>query len=141
MFATVAKDRTRSTIGFAADRLKKRLQFCIPRGSAAPGATTGAPQMFPWAKCSLVGKNLLVCQEEIIHGIRGVQQGSPLAPLFFSLALQEVLTEVRPLFDESSWKIWYLDDGTLFGKLEPLEMVLAPFGRKTSRHRSGAEFA
>ena len=44
---------------------------------------------------------------------------------FFPLALQEVLIEVRPLFDEASWKIWYLDDGTIFGNLELLEVVLA----------------
>ena len=83
-----------------------------------------APEMYPWAKWSLGGKNLLVCQQETMHGVRGVQQGSPLGPLFFSLALQEVLVELRPLFDEASWKIWYLDDGTLFGNLELLEAVL-----------------
>ena len=66
-----------------------------------------APAMYPWAKWSLCGKNLLVCQEEILHGVRGVQQGSPLGPLFFALALQEVLAELRPLFDDASWKIWY----------------------------------
>ena len=83
-----------------------------------------APAMFPWAKWSLGGQNLLVCQEETLHGVRGVQQGSPLGPLFFALALQEVLAELRPLFDEASWKIWYLDDGTIFGNLELLEAVL-----------------
>ena len=83
-----------------------------------------APAMFPWAKWSLGGQNLLVCQEETLHGVRGVQQGSPLGPLFFALALQEVLAELRPLFGDASWKIWYLDDGTIFGNLELLEAVL-----------------
>ena len=83
-----------------------------------------APEMFQWAKWSLGSKNLLVCQEETLYGVRGVQQGSPLGPLFFSLALQEVLVEMRPLFDEASWKLWYLDDGTIFGSLELLEQVL-----------------
>ena len=81
--------------------------------------------MFPWAKWSLAGKNLLVCQEETLYGVRGVQQGSPLVPLFFSLALQEVLVEMRRLFDDASWKIWYLDDGTIFGNLHLLEQVLS----------------
>ena len=58
-------------------------------------------------------------------GVRGVQQGSPHSPLFFSLALQEVLVELRPLFDDASWKLWYLDDGTIFGSLDLLEQVLA----------------
>ena len=58
-------------------------------------------------------------------GVRGVQQGSPHSPLFFSLALQEVLVELRPLFDDASWKIRYLDDGTMFGSLDLLEQVLA----------------
>ena len=75
-----------------------------------------APAMFQWAKWSLSTKNLLVCQDQNLYGVRGVQQGSPLGPLFFSLALQEVLSNLRPLFENRSecWKIWYLDDGTIY---------------------------
>ena len=76
--------------------------------------------MFRWAMWSLEGKHLLVCQEETIYGVRDVQQGRPLGPFFFALTPQEVSVELRPLFDEASWKIWCLDDGTIFGNLESL---------------------
>ena len=35
------------------------------------------------------------------------------------------MAELPPLFDETSWKIWYLDDGTIFGNLELLELISA----------------
>ena len=35
------------------------------------------------------------------------------------------MAKLRPLFDETSWKIWYLDDGTIFGNLELLELISA----------------
>ena len=92
-----------------------------------------APPMFQWAKWSLGSKNLLVFQEDTLYGVRGVQQGSPLGPRFFSLALQEVLVELRLMFDEASWKIWYLDDGTIFGNLELLEQVLLRLEQKLPR--------
>ena len=41
-----------------------------------------APHIFQWAKWSLGGRNLLVCQEETLYGVRSVQQGSPLGPRF-----------------------------------------------------------
>ena len=53
-----------------------------------------------------------------MYGVQGVQQGDPLGPLLFALSLQEVLVELLSLFDEASGKIWYLDDGTIFGRLE-----------------------
>ena len=124
MLSTAAKDRARTTIGFAADRLKNAFNFVF-RAAVLRQVQLRAPEMYPWAKWSLGGRNLLVCQDETMHGVRGVQQGSPLGPLFFALALQEVLAELRPLFDDASWKIWYLDDGTIYGNLELLETVLA----------------
>ena len=44
----------------------------------------------------------------------------------FPLALQEVLSKLRPLFENrpECWKIWYIDDGTIYGTLELLELVL-----------------
>ena len=97
----------------------------VLRASVLRQVQQKAPHMFQWAKWSLGARNLLVCQEEVLYGVRGVQQGSPLGPLFFALALQEVLIELRSLFDDASWKIWYLDDGTIYGNLELLEQLLS----------------
>ena len=37
----------------------------------------------------------------LLNGVRGVQQASPFGPLFCSLSLQEMLVEIRPLFDDA----------------------------------------
>ena len=69
-------------------RFGSGLSFC--------GAAEGSAY-FPMGEMVTGRRKLLVCQEETLHGVRGVQQGSPLGPLFFAFALQEVLVELRPL--------------------------------------------
>jgi hypothetical protein len=49
---------------------------------------------------------------------QGVQQGSPLGPLFFNLAIHDIIRACPGSLD------WYLDDGTLLGRLTDLEGAL-----------------
>ncbi|XP_073955687.1 uncharacterized protein [Choristoneura fumiferana] len=54
----------------------------------------------------------------------GAQQGDPLGPLTFSLAIHKVIAELR-----SPLNVWYLDDGTIGGRPEEVErdlLVLLP---------------
>ena len=48
--------------------------------------------------------------EQIIHSREGVQQGDPLGPFLFSLALMDTIKSCK-----SESNIWYLDDGTIAG--------------------------
>ena len=55
----------------------------------------------------------LVIGNEIILFETGVQQGDPLGPVQFALAVDEIARSVR-----SPIKIWYLDDATIGGQVE-----------------------
>lgn len=52
------------------------------------------------------GKNLILSR-------RGVQQGDPLGPALFCLALQRIISSLQLL--ELDLNLWYLDDGTIAG--------------------------
>ena len=48
----------------------------------------------------------------------GVQQGDPLGPFLFCLVLQVLVNKVRDCVPNLSLNNWYMDDGSLFGKVE-----------------------
>ncbi|XP_069953548.1 protein amalgam-like [Cherax quadricarinatus] len=66
--------------------------------------------------------SILLFGEHEIPSSEGVQQGDPLAPLFFCLAVRELTSNLR-----SKLNTWYLDDGILAGTeeslLEDLQLV------------------
>lgn len=53
--------------------------------------------------------------QETINSCSGVQQGCPLAPLLFSLVLQEIIKKVAVRVPTLKINLWYLDDGHLAG--------------------------
>ena len=55
----------------------------------------------------------------------GVQQGDPLGPLGFALALQPIVEKVKKKVPGLLINVWYLDDGTLCGSAEDLLKALA----------------
>ena len=59
----------------------------------------------------------LYCHDAVIQSSCGVQQGDPLGPLLFSLAIHEVNLGLRRAHPELR-SVWYLDDGTLMGSPE-----------------------
>ena len=61
----------------------------------------------------------LFFDDSIIPSATGVQQGDPLGPVLFSLAIHSLASELVPTFN-----VWYLDDGTLGGSPQS---VLADF--------------
>lgn len=66
----------------------------------------------------------LFCGKEIIESQQGVQQGDPMAPVLFCMAIQPLLDEIKAKFPNLDINAWYLDDGNLVGSIEDISGVL-----------------
>ena len=60
----------------------------------------------------------------IIHSCSSVQQGDPLGPLGFSLALQPLVESIKAEVPNLNINVWYLEDGTLCGNPADLAAAL-----------------
>jgi hypothetical protein len=78
-----------------------------------------APHLLPWASVCLQPTPLYV-DDSIIESTEGGQQGAPLVPLLFALAIHDVVRSVPAC----PANFWYLDDGTIGGSLEQAEAAL-----------------
>ena len=72
-----------------------------------------APSILRLASTAHATSSHLVIGNETILSETGVQQGDPLGPVLFALAVDEIARGVR-----SPINIWYLDDATLGGPAE-----------------------
>ena len=64
-------------------------------------------------QCYSKASNLFFGPSYIIKSQEGAQQGDPLGPFLFSLAIMDLTKEL-----ESEVNLWYLDDGTIIGTAE-----------------------
>ena len=72
-----------------------------------------APSILRLASTAYATNSHLVIGNETILSETGVQQGDPLGPVLFALAVDEISRSVR-----SPTNIWYLDDATIGGPME-----------------------
>ena len=72
-----------------------------------------APSILRLASTAYATSSHLVIGNETILSETGVQQGSPLSPVLFALAVDEIARSVR-----SSINIWDMDDATIGGPME-----------------------
>ena len=81
------------------------------------------PSLAPWMECCYGARPALHLGKVIIPSCCGVQQGDPLGPLGFSLALQPLVESIKSNVPDLKVNVWYLDDGTLCGS--PADLALA----------------
>ena len=74
---------------------------------------TISPLIFRLASSAYATSSHLVIGNETILSETGVQQGDPLGPVLFALAVDEIARSVK-----SQINIWYLDDATIDGPVE-----------------------
>ena len=86
-----------------------------------------APDLYPFVHSAYEKPSSLFYGDSVIQSEEGIQQGDPLGPLLFCLAIHPMVLQLR-----SEFRVFYLDDGTLGGSvpevLEDLQLVvkLAP---------------
>ena len=72
-----------------------------------------APELLPLVTCAYSTPSSLFFGEDIIPSSEGVQQGDPLGPLLFCLAIHDLVQQLQ-----SEFTVFFLDDSTLSGSLE-----------------------
>ncbi|KAJ0599143.1 putative reverse transcriptase domain, exostosin [Helianthus annuus] len=72
------------------------------------------PSIFPWVQFLYAQPARLYVGNDRIGAFTGVQQGDPLGPLLFALALHPLVLQVQENC-KLPFHAWYLDDGTVIG--------------------------
>ncbi|GAU92580.1 hypothetical protein RvY_04643 [Ramazzottius varieornatus] len=71
------------------------------------------PKYFPFAWQSYRYSSKLLFGQHTLESAKGEQQGDPLGPLLFCVLIQKLVKSLT-----SPLNVWYLDDGTIGGKIE-----------------------
>ena len=68
------------------------------------------PDIFRLASLAYGSPTPIMANGNLIWSNSGVQQGDPLGPLLFSLAIHDIASSMK-----SNFNVWYLDDATIAG--------------------------
>jgi hypothetical protein len=101
-----------------------KLDFCnafnaIRRDAVLESVAATLPEVYSYINASYSSPSHLAFGDEIIESAEGVQQGDPLGPLLFCLAIHPLLTHCG-----SELRIGYLDDLTFGGELPALAVEI-----------------
>ena len=108
---------------------------CIDRSVFFRGVAEFMPGLCRWVEWCHGASAHLVFGKHNLSSQSGLQQGDPLGPLLFSLALRPVATELVGLGRDGNAGrkldlcFFYLDDGFLAGDLEIVSQALATFAQ------------
>ena len=92
----------------------------IRRDKVLEAVREHVPELLPFVYAAYSSPSSLFWGDRIIRSAEGVQQGDPLGPLLFCLAIHRICTQL-----ESEMSLFYLDDGTLGGTVDDLKHDLA----------------
>ena len=82
------------------------------------------PKLSPWVEFTYCKEAPLFIQGGLtITSQEGIQQGDPLAPLLFSVAINPVVRQIATQF-QTEWSSWYLDDGNLISSISEVRKVM-----------------
>ena len=85
----------------------------LRRDSILESVSTYCPELLPFASSSMESASVLQFGEFNLSSAEGAQQGDPLGPLYFCLAIKDVLDSLR-----SEFVVGYLDDVTIGGRAD-----------------------
>lgn len=98
----------------------------VDRGALLSEIQKEVPEIFEYMWQCYGTPSKLLFGDNIIESCVGCQQGDPLGPVIFSLAIQPIIDELN-----SKFNVWYLDDGSLGGTassvLEDLDIIIRRF--------------
>ena len=83
------------------------------------------PELAAWVEYSYgQAGNLYFGEHRILSG-GGTQQGDPLSPLLFALAIQPMIAKIKSTVEGLDMNAWFLDDGTFIGTIEQIGQVIS----------------
>ena len=91
----------------------------VSRKAVAEAISKCCPALLPWFEFCYAEPAFLFCQNQKLPfgSWQGVQQGDPLGPLFFALAIAHICQKIKEECP-SALSLWYLDDGVMAGTVE-----------------------
>ncbi|XP_063368267.1 uncharacterized protein LOC134656640 [Cydia amplana] len=90
------------------------------------------PEIYNYLLLSYADPTKLLYRENVLSSEVGCQQGDPLGPAIFSLAINPIIKKLN-----SKFNVWYLDDGTLGGDVDTVTSDLSTI--KTEFRNIGLE--
>ena len=98
---------------------------CVSRKAIFDEVRSHIPSITAWMECSYGSQPILLLGDQSILSCCGVQQGDPLGPLGFSLALHPIVRRIKDKVPGLLINPWFLDEGTLCGSPEDLSKALS----------------
>jgi len=88
---------------------------CVSRQAFLDEVATRFPSLFPFVSLCYGASSVLLFGDRRLASTSGVQQGDPLRPLLFCLAIHPVLRRISEECPGLESNSWYLDDGVVAG--------------------------